>query len=53
MKALFSVYLNGELAGRGMRMDMALLMMRAILEEREENTEMTVEIRRETEEESA
>ena len=50
---IYSIWLNGELAGRHLRMDMALLMTRAMLEEREENTEMTVEIRRETEEESA
>lgn len=49
----YSIWLNGELAGRHLRIDMALLMTRAILEEWVADTEMTVEIRRETEEESA
>ena len=46
-EARYDVWLNGETAGRGMTMEMAVLMVQAILEYREADTEMTVEIRRE------
>lgn len=47
MKALYSVWLDGEIAGREMTMAMAVLLVQAILEAHGGDTEMLVEIRRE------
>lgn len=47
MEERYSVWLDGEIAGRDMRIDMALLMVHAILEAHGGDTEILVEIRRE------